>query len=201
MTHTQLRNRAHELASGDWQAALVVARRIDDPWFACQAVAAVARYAPEARVSPLADEAIRDAERADDPYRTVGASAWPLRALLERGKGSEVARQLARVLLLVPGIRPSPSRAQALFLVLSAVYPGGRGLWHPVHEEIMKLVPNAWHWRTKCVLSESILMVSAEDATYAHECAARLLDEKHRRKLVARLKAGKRLAPRGFFRE
>lgn len=199
MSATQLRDRASKLASTDWQAALTIARKIDDPWFTCQAVAAVARFAPQGQVVPLADNAIREAERAEDPYRTAGSSAWPLRALLERGEKLRIEWHLPRMLLVVPRVRLGPSRSEALFLILSAVFPGGRALWRPVIREAMKEAPRPWHWRTRRSLAESILMISGDDEDYARECCAQLADLKHRAKVLARLDAGERLAPREFF--
>lgn len=197
--HTRLRDESSGMAASDWQAAVAIARRIDEPWFACQALAAVARYAPDDRVCEFADDAIREAERDEDPYRTVGASAWPLRALLEREKGARLEQLLSRMLLLAPRIQASPSRSDALYLVLAAVFPGGRVLWEPVHQEIMKAAQSAWHWRTKRVLIESIQMIAIDDEAHAYACLSQLSDGRHKRKLQRALDAGERIQPRGFF--
>jgi hypothetical protein len=85
MTATDKRNLAAQLSSSDPVRALVIARRIKDPWFACQALSWVARYSPEQRFHEIIEEALRAGSKADDPYKVVASAAWPVRALAERG--------------------------------------------------------------------------------------------------------------------
>src|SRR5579864_1753211 len=84
MSATEERDEVSGLAPTDTTKALAMARRISDSWFRCQALAVVARYASKELVSPIAHEAFNTALQQEDPYKVVGVSAWPVRALIER---------------------------------------------------------------------------------------------------------------------
>ena len=187
MLPVQLRDKAMALAKTDWEGALAIAQGIWDARLACQAVATVARFAPAAQVVPIADKAMRAAALTDDAYTIVEASGWPLQALQERGKAVHLQRHLSRVLALAPQIHPTPSRAWALHNLLRFLSSGERKVWGQVFDEIMKESSNAWHWRTKRVLSDGIQMIAEEDKVYAGQCCASITDEKLRRKIRARI--------------
>ena len=123
---TQGRDHATRLAAINFSAALAAAREVSDPWYACQALAWVARYAPETELPRIAEEALEEAARASDPYQRVGASAWPVRALIEREQSARVHSLLPAILAQVGQIDNFGSRSQALFLLFQAVFPLGR---------------------------------------------------------------------------
>lgn len=86
---SQLRDRAQRLGETEPVEALKVARHIRDPWFGCQAISWVGRYWADTKFIEILQEAAEVATRASDPYQVVGAPAWPVRALLERGASAD----------------------------------------------------------------------------------------------------------------
>ena len=86
MSATQQRDRAGQLASSNSALALSTARAIHDSWFACQALAWVARFAPEQEFPKIVYESLHVVRAETDPYRAVAPSAWPLRAIVERDR-------------------------------------------------------------------------------------------------------------------
>lgn len=92
MTSTNARDLATKAASRGDPEAIVLARAVDDPWFRCQALASVARYAADAKVEVIAREAIIAAKGDRDAYRTIAVRAWPIAALAERGLATTAQR-------------------------------------------------------------------------------------------------------------
>ncbi|HEX8201488.1 MAG TPA: hypothetical protein VF590_13465, partial [Isosphaeraceae bacterium] len=136
MTPTMARDRAQRLASSDSGAALQVARGVSDPWYACQALACVARFAPGDRLEAIIDAAMEVGGRGEDPYQVVGAAAWPLRALVERGRRDRLDAILPGLLALASRVESPASRSEAIFLVFQAVFPAGRRWWLAVLQEL-----------------------------------------------------------------
>src|SRR5438128_2576883 len=93
----QLRDKACDLAPAGWTKAAAYAEQIDDPWYACQAFAWCGRFAPAAESTSFIDRAFRQAEAGKDAYQQLAATAWPLRALVERNtiglSGNSIALQ------------------------------------------------------------------------------------------------------------
>ena len=79
---------------------------IGDPWYRAQALAWVARYAPDADVERVARLSLEAAAECDDAYRQTAAAAWVVRALLERGRRDEALLMLEIALHGVPRITP-----------------------------------------------------------------------------------------------
>ena len=75
MGATQQRDLAGQLAPNDPARALSTARAIQDPWFACQALGWVARFAPDHEFTKIIREALRVTQAEVDPYRVVAPSA------------------------------------------------------------------------------------------------------------------------------
>src|SRR5260370_14912520 len=98
MSATEERDEVSGLAPTNTPKALALAIRISDSGFRCQAVADVARYASEELVSPIAHEAREAALEQEDPYKVVGASAWPVRALIERNQKGVLPLWLSELL-------------------------------------------------------------------------------------------------------
>jgi hypothetical protein len=123
MSATAARNHASTTARTDAKAARLQARRIADPWFRCQALAWAARYSEDADFDATASEAVKAAFEDEDPFRTVGASAWPVRAMVERKRYSLAAKTVGRALPVAARIEHPVSRGHALFLLWEAAYP------------------------------------------------------------------------------
>ena len=81
MSASQERDRAVQAARADFPTALQRARGVSEAWYRAQALAWVARFAPEADVERVASEAFKAASAAKDAYQQVASSAWRVRAL------------------------------------------------------------------------------------------------------------------------
>ncbi|HEX3250551.1 MAG TPA: hypothetical protein VHS05_14065, partial [Pyrinomonadaceae bacterium] len=81
MNPSELRNLSCQLAPTDSARALATARSIKDAWYASQALAWVARYAPDAEFPKIIKESLLVVRAETDPYRIVASGAWPIRAI------------------------------------------------------------------------------------------------------------------------
>lgn len=196
---TQARDRAMLLARTDAKAALEVALGIDDPWFACQALGGVARFADDASVLPIAKRAIEASRRTGDVYKVVGAAAWPVRALVERHQERALDAILDELLGVAPQILPLASRAEGLFLLFSAIYPAGRASWERVFAALAAASNPMVHWRQERNIRDAILIIASDDLEFAEEACRWIQDVKAREKIARRMAAGERLSVRGFF--
>ena len=123
MSSTTERDQAARLAKENHPAALAAARRISESWFRSQALACVARFAPDASVRKLVTEAVAAAQASTDAYEKVAALAWSLRALLERGHSKDAKPIFTSALKDAGAIDNLVSRVDALFVVAQAVWP------------------------------------------------------------------------------
>jgi hypothetical protein len=201
MTPTEARDWAIRTLATDPDAALIRARGIADPWYASQALAWLARFAPEDDFDALVDEAFRAARRGDSPFGAVAASAWPLRACVERTRVERVETILPELLRLAPEIEPPASRSEALFLVFQAVYPAGQALWLPVFQELSRASDPASHWRQGRNLCHAMLMIARDDAEFARTFSRGVRDDRTRSKIQTGLAHLHRHEPRPFFRD
>ena len=199
MTPTQGRDQATRLAPINFPAALAAAREVSAPWYACQALAWVARYAPETELKCIAAEALEKAARAQDPYQRVGASAWPVRALIEREQSDRV-RSLLPVLLAEAGqIDNLASRSEALFLLFQAVFPMGQDVREMMFQSLLAAALPMRHWRQGRNLRYAVQMVAKHDMALARAICNSLSESKIREQLKRALERGDVLSPRPFF--
>jgi hypothetical protein len=187
------------LALRSTDAALAAARDIEDPWYACQALATVARFAPEDRVEAIASEALAAAREAKDPYRLVGSGAWPVRALVERQRLSALDPTVTELLRHSLRIESPASRSEALFLLFEAVFPAGIQHWRPVLDELFRSSDPVVHWRQRRNLRDAMIIVAGEDPALAEELSQGLHDDKLSRQIGSRLREAERHGPRQFF--
>ncbi|MGD8453316.1 MAG: hypothetical protein PVJ57_16005 [Phycisphaerae bacterium] len=199
MTPTQARDHVCSLATADTEAALQVARGIDDPWFACQALAWAARFAPDERVEAIVAEALTVGHRHADPYKVVGSTAWPIRALVERGRTNRIAPILEEMLDRVPRIEPPAGRSEAVFLLFQAVFPAGRNWWARVLDVLIAVSDPGTHWRQARNTRDALLMVAEEDPGFAADCANRLSNKRNRRRIEQCLSRHDTQTRRPFF--
>lgn len=178
MTPTQLRDRALSLAVADTQAALTIARSIKDPWFACQALAWVGRFASNKEFLPIVKESLRVGRRSKDKYKALAVAAWPVRALVERRHTQGLPGIMEDLLLLSEDVSPKASRSEALFLLFQAVFPAGRDHWRPVLRSLCDASIPIVHWRQGRNLLDTVLIVSNEDPSLASELIEMVDDPK-----------------------
>ncbi|HEY2748548.1 MAG TPA: hypothetical protein VGL86_28190, partial [Polyangia bacterium] len=185
------------LAKSDTARALVRARGEPQAANRCQFLAWTARFAPDAAVVAIADEALAAAAIVDDDYWSVAIAAWPLRALVERGHERDCVRALAPVLARATRIAHPVSRMDALALVLHAVLDvdAARAATVP---ELVRACQAATSWKSpRCLADTAVLLAPIDEPAAAHVLAA-LADGRHKRQALRAFAAGA-APPRTFF--
>ncbi|HEX8832756.1 MAG TPA: hypothetical protein VF719_01085 [Abditibacteriaceae bacterium] len=195
MSATNERDVAMHIAKTDFKKALVFARKVSQPWFCCQALAGVARYAPDEHVAKTIKESIAAAFMAPDFYQRVAVTAWPLRALIERNQEHKVLQLLPEILELSVKIENPINRTDALFLLWQAVFP------HHGHETILGLLVKSCsaHWKADYILRQIIVILASVDMTAAQELAASMPEGKYKRQAEKRLTEGATEQARQFY--
>jgi hypothetical protein len=186
-------------AQSDNEHALKLARKIDDPWYRTQALAWVARYAPIGKVEGLAKEALETAAEQADPYKVVAASAWPVRALIERERGEVAEEAIVRLLDLSERIDHPVSRLEALFLLWEAVYLLGDGMRRQVQDKLVAACRAADSWKAGDRLAWAATILAADHPEEAQELVAALREGRVKRQALRRMGAGKTEKVREFF--
>lgn len=199
VTPTQQRDRAVKLAKSEGREALAISRSISDPWYRCQALAWVARYAPEEQYEQLVTEAFASAERAPDPFNALAASAWPVRVMIERGDAERARLALSQLLCLSKCIVHEGSRSEAVSLMLHAVLPSSALLWRPVAQELFTCVGSSQHWRARRAKREAILLIDPIDSGFAKCLLESIPDVRERQNVKQRLTEPQRPSCRPFF--
>jgi hypothetical protein len=198
MSNTTDRDLACRTAPRDTDRALHFARRIPDPWFRTQALACVARWAPDKQVEPLVREALRTALECDQAFGTAMVTAWPLRALIERERLAAARRALVRVLGIIPTVEPLGSRAEALDTLWHAIFPGGVQFRRLLLGAIDSCAPDA-HWRAKRLYVDIVSTLAKEDGAAAELVLAQMPQGAAKRKAAKVFGEGKSISPRPFF--
>jgi hypothetical protein len=176
MIATQQRDTAGRLAPIDPTRALAIARAIEDPWFACQALAWVARFAPDDQFMGIIKESLRVCRAEVDPYRVVAPVAWPIRAIVERNCLEMLPSVIPELLLRAEDIEILASRSEALFLLFQAVFPAGRENWLAVFQALREASTPLMSWRQRRNLCDAILIVCGEDKPLVQETLSVLDD-------------------------
>jgi len=196
---TGLRDRATRLAAQDAVAALGLAREIPAPWFRAQALAAVARWIDEAQVERVAAESLRSAEACSDDYQRGAVAAWPIRALLERGRSASAAAALDAARRHALAASPSGSRAEALFGLLQAAWELGASTRRMLVEDLVATHEQDSFWRVSRCLVDALAMLRATEPDLADRIAKSLADPRLKAKAVKGLQERGPCAPRSYF--
>jgi len=199
MNANQQRHLAGRLATTDPVRALATARAIEDSWFACQALAWVARYAPEPQFIKIVKEALQVCCTEMDPYRVVAPAAWPIRALVERDHSELLPSIVPDLLRRARDIENMGSRSEAIFTLFQAVFPAGHRSWLPVLQSLREASTPLINWRQRRNLRDAVLLVRNEDEQLAIEMTNDLNDLKLKQKLEKLLATSKVHEPRLFF--
>lgn len=199
MNPTQQRDRAFALARTDPEAALPLARAIPDPWFKAQALAAVARWSPSQRVEPCAREALAAAEACEDDYKRAAVAAWPIRALLERGREQVALAALGRARDRALEATPAGSQAEPLLGLLQGAWSLGAATRGQLVEDLVALHERDTFWRVGRAVVTALAMLSTTDPTRARALAARVRDDRCRAKAQAAIERGGSGGPREYF--
>lgn len=195
MSATTERDIASRIAETDFEKALPLARNVSQAWFRCQALAHVARFAPEKYVVKTAEEAIAAALAATDNYQQVAATAWAFRALIERAHVEKSVELLPAILKLSAQIENPISRSDALFLLWQAFFPV-RG-----NKSVLGCLVNSCngHWKADYILRQVVMILASENLGEAQKLAASMREGKYQRQAEKRLAAGETDTARSFF--
>ena len=199
MSATAQREQAIQAATVDFQRAVRLAREVAEPWFRCQALASVARHAPDGEVAGLAMEAVKAARAGNDRYQQVAACAWPVRALAERNETRRATQIVAEVLPLAGEITHPVSRLEALFLFWQAAYPLAGTVRHTVLGALVAACLAASSWRAGRTMRDVALIMAAEDRRRAEQLVASMPACRYKRQAERALAAGETHSPRTFF--
>ena len=179
--------------------ALASARRVADPWFRCQALAKVAWEAEdEAAFGRIISEAADTAIDGANGYKQVAVLAWPLRAMIERGRRAQATATTAQALPVSLRIANPVSRADALFLLWQAAYPLGGEATGDLLTALLAACHEADSWKAPRLLAHIALIVATHDPAGAQAIVATLPDGRHKRQTLRRLAAGETRTPRPF---
>lgn len=199
MSATTQRDQAIHFAPSNPDKALVLARKVSDPWFRCQALAWVARFAPEKEVMKIAREAFKSASEGKDAYQRVAVAAWPLHALVERGEGKVAEGCLLSLLKESRNIEPATSRMAALFLLFQALYPQPKSTWQKVLAEIKSVSQSEMSKKAGGILCDVAIMLASVDKEEADRVVKVIPEGTYKRQAERRLTEGETLEPRSFF--
>jgi hypothetical protein len=199
MEGSEARNLAKELATSNTESALLVAREIVDAWYGCQALAWVARFAPESEVDEIVKLGLATASKAQDPFNYIGSAAWPIRALVEREHLKQVSRFVPQLLHRAQDIALFASRSEALFLLFQAVRPCSYEMWRDIFESLVAASSPLLSWRQGRNLRDALLMVASDYPRIAEGVLDAVTDDKLKRHIRRRLDAGDFTTPRPFF--
>jgi hypothetical protein len=190
---------ARTLTETDPDRALAEARADRRPWFRCQALALVARFAPEPVASAAFDEALTAAAAGKDPYQQNAVLAWPIRAAIERGRVDLAETWLRGALAAMPTIKPLASRVAALALLWPAAFPGGPKLRDIVRATVFATCPVDIYWQADKLFRQMADTLRSESEAESDAVIVALAPGKTRTKLENARARGERKSPRPFF--
>jgi hypothetical protein len=186
------------LAESNPKRALELALAVDDPWYACQALAWVLRFAEKPEASKAAAEIPRRAALCRDDYQRSAVRAWEIRALVEKGQSEDAQHSLGEALATAGLAEPLPSRSEALFLIYQAAFPLGPRTVEPLVRKMVEVWKARPHWRSE----RNVVCALAILSSIAAKEAASVLDSLGDSKISARVSRQISLKftnPRNFF--
>ena len=191
MSATSQRDLTFLAAPTDWARALNLARQVSHGWFRCQALARVARSAPDDRISAIIAEAWESAQTEAEDYKKAAALAWPLRALIEKGSRARSDAFAAPSVGMSERIANPVSRSDALFLIWQAVFPcaGSESALGAL------LLSCRGHWKAEYLLRQIVEIVASQDEEKARQIIASMPAGKYRRQAEKRLALGQTNSP------
>lgn len=178
---------------------MLIADAIEDPWYAAQAYACCARFAPDAEFGPLVAWSLERARAGRDDYQRLAAIAWPLRAMIECGRAVDAAREFEAIAGLAPSVSPAGSRAEACNLVFGALAVGPRDLALRAVHWLVGSLDSAGHWRERRAIRDAAIVAATLGLVSAGDAGSLAREPPLARRVMARLAAGERRLPRSFF--
>lgn len=199
MSATQERERAIQAAKSDFPTALQWAHDVSDAWYRAQALAWVARFAPESELEWVAEESLKAACAGKDAYQQVGSSAWAVRALAERGRNKKAAEAIPALIGLSAQISSPVSRLNALFLLWQAAWPLDLAVRAQVLNPLVTACQATVSWQAGYTLRDVVCMLAAEDTQEAGRILEQMPEGKFKRQAQRQLEGGQTMSTRTFF--
>ena len=188
---TEQRNTVAAMAAREPQKALELARRIDDPWFRCQALSMAAVHVQDRRTQKQAiKEAFASANALSDPNRIVTVSSWPLKALVLTGNAAPAAAEAERLLKIISAERSPVRRADALRHLLGGVSSCRKDVVHRVAKEfaaacLAPLQNGKRNTKGESYLEECLPAIAQIDPGFAQTLLSRLTPPRSERAIRA----------------
>lgn len=186
------------IAPIDPEEAARLSREVAHPWFRAQGLAAAARWSKDEQVESLALEALDAAAACEDDYQRAGVAAWPIRALVERGKPDLAKRALDTARETALRATPQSSSSEALLLLLQAAWRLCSQRRDQILRDVVDLA-ECGHWRGRMNAVAAVTMLATEDASAASRLADQIRHPKCRGKAQRALAARRFGGPREFF--
>ncbi len=135
--------------------------KIDDPLYRAQALSFIVRYTEG--VPPKVERELQRAlsECADDYLKTTILS-WYIAALSEKVEKKKVEKYLSQAIESTKSTNPASSRAEALLLLIFAVWNLGEKHVINVFGLMVKTCPEEEHWRCKRALKRAQQMMDGK---------------------------------------
>ena len=181
MSASRERDLATTVAKTDHAKALILARNVSDPWFRCQALAAVARYSPTSDIESISNEAVSAAALCEDAYKRVAVTAWPIRALSECGRLNQADGILMRSLKEALEIQQPVSRMDALELLWHAAWAPPLVGRAEALNELLRACAAASSWKVGRCMRDIALVIGGDDPARAAQIIASMPEGSYKR--------------------
>lgn len=165
------RARVADLAKVDARAAILFARKIEHPWYRCQALASIVEKNPShTEAESLLIEALNAAYEQSEPNRVASVSPWPLTLLVKTNPelASIHTEKLLSVISLEPhGLRRLDGLSSILVAVVSV-----QALRDLVLNQLLETVKVCAGWRTERIVDKVVTAVAPFDRDRAFHLLA-----------------------------
>jgi hypothetical protein len=194
------RSLVSDVAASDNHYALQIARQIRNPWYRCQSLAWVARFAPHGEFDDRIDEALAACFDGANPYKCVAVSAWPLRALIEREQTTRLAEFVPKLMKIAETIDHPVSRMDALGSLLDGVFPAGDPYRRTVFEAYASACEGANSWKAGRGLAGFALRFAPIDPGLARSIIESMRDSQYKRRAMRELATVRDVRTNSYFR-
>lgn len=193
------RRAVFDVAATDNHYALRIARQIKVPWYRCQALACVARFAPHGEFDERVDEALLAGFEGPNAYKRAAVSAWPLRAIIERGQTARLAELVPKLTAMAQAIEHPVSRMDALGSLLDGVFPAGDPHRKTVFEAYASACDGANSWKAGRGLAGVALRFAPIDPELARAIIQSMRDGPYKRRAMRELPTARDVRLRSYF--
>lgn len=184
------RDQAMSVAKRDPSKALALATKINDPWYRCQALAAVAKYTEDKRGrEAILKDAFEVATQCKEPNRIVTVSAWPLRVLCDQQNVVLVKREVERLLSVIAKESHPTRRGDGKLALIWALHRGPKDVLMTVVERFKETCQQGHGWKRDRNLYEVALLIKKHDRSKAKELLELIEDAGKKRNAPQKLEA------------